>query len=228
MLTPFPGATDADFKKAISFAKLVKPDVLVLVLFGKDMELAIREATAQGLKDKMQIVVPNLTLGMAEGGGPKVMEGVVGAVPWCWRVPERTGSSQGKTFVETFASKHGRYPSSSGASAYTILWEYKNAVERAGTFESAAVVKALEGYSYTWLKDTQTWRDFDHQSIQTVYAVRCKPAADVMADKYKLDYFEIINEMSGAQAFRTRSEWNAVRQAAGKPTQLEPLSGVAD
>ena len=63
---------------------------------------------------------------------------------------------------------------------------------------------------------------------QTVYAVRGKPEQEVRRDRFQLDYFEIINEMSGAQAFRTRSEWNAVRQAAGKPTQLEPLSGVAD
>ena len=28
MLTPFPGATDEDFKKALSFAKMIKPDVL--------------------------------------------------------------------------------------------------------------------------------------------------------------------------------------------------------
>ena len=40
--TPFPGATDEDFQKAIAFAKLVKPDVLVLVEFGKDMERAVR------------------------------------------------------------------------------------------------------------------------------------------------------------------------------------------
>jgi hypothetical protein len=26
----------------------------------------------------------------------------------------------------------------------------------------------------------------------------------------------------------THDEWNAVRQAAGKPTSLEPLTGVAD
>ena len=156
MLTPFPGATDDDFKKAISWAKMLKPDVLVLVLFGKDMEMGIREATSQGLKSKMQIVVPNLTLGMAEGGGPKVMEGVVGAVPWCWRVPEMVNSTVGKKFVENFAARHNRYPSTSGASAYTILYEYKSAVERAGTFESAAVIGALEGHEYTLETSTST------------------------------------------------------------------------
>ncbi|MBU0754851.1 MAG: ABC transporter substrate-binding protein, partial [Planctomycetes bacterium] len=63
MMTPFPGATNEDFKKALSFAKMVKPDVLVLVLFGNDMVSAVRLATSMGLKKDMQIVVPNLTLG---------------------------------------------------------------------------------------------------------------------------------------------------------------------
>ena len=225
VLTPFPGATDKDFKKALSFAKMVKPDVLVLVLFGKDMSTAVRHATAMGLKKNMQIVVPNITLGMAEGGSPKVMEGVIGALPWTWKVPYKYNYARGKEFVEKFAAKYDRYPSTSGASAYTILYEYKAAVERAGTFNSAAVIKALEGHEYALLKDKQVWRDFDHQSVQTVYAVKCNPQSVVLKDKYKLDYFEILSALPGEDAVRTRAEWNAVRQAAGKPTHLEKLPG---
>ena len=185
------------------------------------MSTAVRLATAMGLKNKMQVIVPNLTLGMAEGGGPKVMEGVIGALPWCWKVSYKYNYSRGKEFVEAFSAKYGRYPSTSGASAYTILYEYKNAVERAGTFDSPAVIKALEGHEYTLLKDKQVWRDFDHQSVQTVYAVKCNPQAVVLKDKYKLDYFEIISSTPGEEAVVTREEWNAVRTAAGKPTQLE-------
>ncbi len=225
ILTPFPNATDKHFKKALSFAKMVKPDVLVLVLFGKDMSTAMRHATAMGLKKKMQIVVPNITLGMAEGGGPKVMEGVIGALPWTWKVPYKYNYPKGIKFIEKFAVRHGRYPSTSGASAYTILYEYKAAVERAGTFDSPAVIKALEGHEYSLLKDKQIWRDFDHQSVQTVYAVKCNPQAMVLKDKYKLDYFEILSSMPGKEAVRTREEWNAVRRAAGKPTHLEKLPG---
>jgi branched-chain amino acid transport system substrate-binding protein len=225
VLTPFPGATDADFRRALSFAKMVKPDVLVLVLFGKDMSTAVRLATAMGLKKDMQIVVPNITLGMAEGGGPKVMEGVIGALPWTWKVPYKYNYPRGKEFVEKFAAKYGRYPSTSGASAYTILYEYKAAVERAGTFDTPAVIEALEGHEYTLLKDKQVWRDFDHQSVQTVYAVKCNPQAIVLKDKYKLDYFEILSDISGEDAVRTRAEWAAVRQAAGKPAHLEKLKG---
>jgi len=225
MLTPFPEASEGDFKKALSFAKMLKPDVLVLVLFGKDMSTAIRLGTAMGLKKDMQIVVPNLTLGMAEGGGPKVMEGVIGALPWTWKVPYKYDYPRGKEFVETFSAKYDRYPSTSGASAYTILYEYKAAVERAGTFDAPAVIKALEGHEYTLLKDKQVWRDFDHQSVQTVYEVKCNPQATVLKDKYKLDYFEILSSLPGTEAVQTREEWNALRTAAGKPTHLEKLPG---
>lgn len=221
--TPFPGATDKDFKKAISFAKIINPDVLVLVLFGKEMSTAIRQATIQGLKSKMQIVVPNLTLGMAESGGPKVMEGVIGTLPWSWVVPYKFNYPKGKAFVETFLERFKRYPSTSGASAYTILYEYKAAVERAGSFKSVDVIKALEGHSYQLLKDKQTWRTFDHQSIQTVYAVRCKKEPEILKDKYKLDYFEIIDSLPGDKAVRTREEWNSARAKVGKPLQLEKL-----
>ncbi|MDQ7837400.1 MAG: substrate-binding protein [Thermodesulfobacteriota bacterium] len=223
--TPFPGATLEHFTKALNIARMIKPDVLVLVLFGRDMSSAIQIATTMGLKKDCQIVVPNLTLGMAEAGGPKVMEGVIGSVPWTWKIPYKHNYQRGKEFVEKFAAKYGRYPSTSGASAYTILYEYKGAAERAKGFDSPGVIKALEGHEYTLLKDKQIWRDFDHQSVQTVYAVRCNPEAVVVEDKYKLDYFEILSSLPGEEAARSREDWNAARQAAGKPTSLERLPG---
>lgn len=225
ILTPFPGAADDDFKKAVEAAALENPDVIVVVEFGRDMVETIRQIVQQGLKDKKPVVVPNLTLTMAKAAGPKMMEGVIGAVPWDWTVPYKYNYPEGKKFVEEYARRHNRYPCTSGASAYTIVYEYKAAVERAKSFDPAAVIKALENHRYTRLKDEQVWRDFDHTSVQTVYAVRCKPAEEVMKDKYELDCFEIIAAMPGATAFRTREEWNGFRTAAGKPTELERLPG---
>ena len=220
MRTPVPGAKEEDFKKAIAWAKMLKPDVVVLVLFGNDMVLGVKQATLQGLKQSTQIVVPNLTLGMAQGAGPKMMEGVIGSVPWTAQVPYIYNYARGKEFVEKYIAKYNHYPCSSGASAYTILHQYKDAVERVGTFDSTAVVKALEGHSYTLLKDAQTWRDFDHQSVQTVYAVRCKPEAQVLKDPFKQDYFEVIDTLPGDQAFQSRDEWNSQRKLANKSINL--------
>jgi ABC-type branched-subunit amino acid transport system substrate-binding protein len=153
------------------------------------------------------------------------MSGVIGAVPWFWKVPYQYDYSRGKEFVENFARRFNRYPSTSAASAYTILYEYKAAAERAGSFESARVIKALEGHKYQLLKDQQEWRRFDHQSVQTVYVVRGNPADVVLKNKYHLDYFEIIDSLPGSQAFITRNEWNDVRKSANKSIYLEKLPG---
>lgn len=225
ILTPFPTATAKDFKAALEKTKAASPDVLVLVLFGTDMSNALKMAKGVGLKKSAQIVVPNITLGMADGAGPHVMEGIIGALPWTWSVPYKYNYPEGKKFVEKFAKQHRRYPSTSGASAYTILHEYKAAVERAGSFDAPAVIKALEGHEYTLLKDKQVWRTFDHQSVQTVYAVKGKPAKEVLKDKYKLDYFEIIDSMPGSQAAISLDEWEAARIAAGVPPELEKYPG---
>jgi ABC-type branched-subunit amino acid transport system substrate-binding protein len=189
------------------------------------MATAIRQATSMGLKKKMQIIVPNLTIGMAERGTPEPMSGVIGALPWSWKVPYEYNYPRGQEFVERFSQRFNRYPSTSAASAYAILYEYKAAVERAGSFDSTAVIKALEGHKYQLLKDQQEWRRFDHQSIQTVYVVRCNPASVVLKDKYHLDYFDFIDSMSGDDAFITRSEWNAVRRENNVPINLEKLPG---
>lgn len=218
ILTPFPSGYYDD---ALEKAKAAKPDVLVLVLFGNEMATAIRKADEMGLKRQMQIVVPNLTLTMAERGTPQAMAGVIGALPWFWRVPYHYNYPRGIEFVEKFKKRFNRYPSTSAASAYTIMYEYKAAVERAGTFDTDAVIKELEGHEYQLLKDRQQWRAFDHQSVQTVYTVRCNPEDAVLADKYHLDYFEIIGSLSGKNAVRTRAEWDSVRKAAGKPTRLQ-------
>ena len=223
VLTPFPGAKYNDLWEAIHTAQEFKPDVLVLVLFGNDMATALKLATTTKLKETAQVVVPNITLGMAQSAGPDAMEGVIAATPWEWEIPYQYNYSKGQVFVESFAAKYGTYPSTSAASAYTILYEYKAAVERAGSFAGPQVVRALEGHEYELLKDKQRWRDFDHQSVQTVYAVKGKPKQLVLRDKFALDYFEIIGSLSGDEAAQTRQEWNAVRGAAGKPLELERL-----
>jgi hypothetical protein len=93
-------------------------------------------------------------------------------------------------------------------------------VERAGTTNTRAVIRTLEGHRYTFLKDEQYWRDFDHQNIQSVYVVKIKPRETIMADQYGSDYFSIVESMSGDNAAQTREEWEARRREAGKPLSL--------
>lgn len=214
-----------DFRDALKEAKASKASVLVLSLFGRDMEIAVRQADEMGLKNRMQIIVPSLNDDMAQGAGPVAMEGVVGTLPWLWKVPFEYKYDKGKAFVEKFESRYGRYPTTSGASAYVILYQYKEAVERAGSFDTKSVIKALEGHKYIGLKDQQQWRSWDHQSVQTVYAVKCKPAAEVKASKYEQDYFNIINVMKGEDAAVDRKEWAEIRDMVGMKPELDEHTG---
>ncbi len=219
------GADESEFKKAVLLAKMVKPDVLVLVLFGKDMSTAIRLATEYGLKEKSQIVVPILELGLAEGAGPEVMENVIGTADWNWKVPYKYNYSQGIHFIERFTKRFRRYPCWGAATAYTNVIEYSNAVRRANSFAGKKVIRALEDHTFSLLKDEQLWRSFDHQNVQTVYVIKCNTAKQVRQDKYKLDYFQILERFPGKDVVQTQAEWERARRDVGRAINLERLSG---
>lgn len=210
-----------DFKNVLALAQQANAEVLVLVLFGKDMEIGVKQAYEMGLKGKMQIVVPNMTLEMAEGAGPDAMEGVISATPWYWKLALEEKNPKAIAFIKKFEEKYNRYPSTSGASAYVIMHQYKEAVERAKTFDTMAVIKALEGHKYIGLKDEQVWRAFDHQSVQSVYAIKIRKAADVKNSMHQLDYYEILNTMKGEDAAISFAEWAAVRAKVGASATLD-------
>lgn len=218
--TPFPRALISDFRDALEKAAASDAKVLMMVLFGDDMVRALNVAYEMGITEEMQVVVPNLTLGMARQVGPTIMEGIVGGSPWVWNVPYELNYPRGKEFVEAFSERYEMRPSTAAASAYSIVYQYKDAVERAGTTNSRKLIGALEGHRYTFLKDEQYWREFDHQNTQTVYVVRVKPRNTIVADEYSSDYFSIIDSMPGDEAAQTREEWEARRREAGKPTSL--------
>lgn len=219
-LIPFPSAMQKDLRVAMQAAVEAKPEVLVLVLFGDQMVKGMRMAHQMGLTRSAQVVVPNLTLSMVEQAGPALMEGVLGASAWTWNVPYVYNYPRGQAFVERFVERYQTYPSTSAASAYSIVYQWADAVTRTGSLNTERLISALEGHEYQLLKDAQTWRAFDHQNLQTVYAVRIKPRAQVMLDPLRQDYFELLADMPGEQAAMSKEQWLAERREHNQPEQL--------
>lgn len=219
--TAFPGARLSDYRSALLQAANNNTEVLVLVLFGEDMVRAMRIADELGLSKKMQIAVPNLTQGMVELAGPDIMRGVLGTEPWTWRVPELEGSERGQAFVRNFGDRYQTHPSSSAASAYSIVYQWAEAATRAKSIASEQVIAELEDHRYRLLKGEQYWRSFDHQNVQTVYAVRVKPREEVLKDRFKQDYFEIVHRLGGDEAAPTLAQWQEERRGAGQPANLQ-------
>jgi len=212
------GARRGDYLAALQKAAASEADVLVIVLLGEDLVQTMRLAQTLDLGKRMQIIVPNLTQSIVEQAGPMVMEHVIGTEAWTWRVPKLVESAAGQAFVDRYIAQHQAYPGSTAASAYGIVQQWAAAAQRAGKLDSAAVIAAMENHRYHLLKDEQYWRDFDHQNVQSIFAVRVRSRSEIMQDRFKQDYFTIIHRMDGEEAAPSLDDW---QQERGDQLQLQ-------
>ena len=220
VLLPFPTAKQSDYTAVLKQAQESNAEIVVLALYGHDLVRAMRTAETLGLTKKVQIVAPNLTQSVIEQAGPGLMVGVIGTEHWLWRAPEVENSATGLAFVENFNQAYELYPPSAAASAYTVVKQWADAVQRSNSLGSEAVINALEGHEYSLLKDAAQWRAFDHQNIQTVYVVQVNDREAVMAHPSRQDYFKILERFEFDQNMQTFEQWQADRAAAGKPNKL--------
>lgn len=218
---PFPTAKQSDYSSVLQQANVSDADILVLVLYGHDLVRAMQMADSMGLNRKMQVVAPNLTQSVIEQTGPSIMVGAIGAEHWLWRVPEIENSETGMQFVENFNKKFGLYPPSAAASAYTVVYQWADAVKRSRSLNTLPVIQALENHTYSLLKGPAQWRGFDHQNVQRVYVVKVNDRATTIKHPSKQDYFEILHQLDGERAATSHAEWLGARKAANQPDTLK-------
>ncbi|MCY1279503.1 Leucine-, isoleucine-, valine-, threonine-, and alanine-binding protein [compost metagenome] len=199
------------YKAALDKAAASDADVLVLVLLGDNLQRSMRMVHNLGLKKRLQIIVPNLTKSVVQQAGPLVMEDVIGTEAWTWNLPDQQDNPVLQRFVERYVAEHQEYPGSTTASAYAIVRQWADAVRRTGSLDSERLIAALEDHRYRLLKDQQQWRAFDHQNVQSIYAVRVRKRADVLADPYRQHYFDVIHRMDGEAAAPSLEDWQQER-----------------
>ena len=205
------GARLADMRSALAAVAKSEAEVLVLNLLGNDLVQIMSLVEQQGLNRRLLIIVPHLTKPLVEQIGPSIMTGVIGTETWTWKAAQMEKSAAGQAFVKAYIAQNQEYPGSTAASTYAIVRQWADAVARAGSSDSEAVIRALEGHDYQLLKGQQEWRAFDHQNVQDVYAVRVRPREEIMKDPLKQDYFEIIHRMQGEHAAVALDDWEQER-----------------
>ena len=94
---------------------------------------------------------------------------------------------------------------------YDSLYVLKRAIEKAGSIETEAVVKALEGLSYDGLRGKFTIRPLDHQADVPEYV-----GWTVKDPKYPFVILRDIVRVPGAQIMFTEDEVKQMRAAATK------------
>jgi len=160
--TPF-GTTD--FTAALTEAKGTKPSAIVLNLYGWDLVNALKAYTKLELA-KEKIGVGGM-IGGEQIGRPLGYANNAGVWGLIWDPKINTESS--RRFIQGVIDKYNHTPTSRCYLGYAAMMQILEAVRRAGTTDTAAVIKSLEGHEFDGLKEGRSFfRAWDHQHVQDV------------------------------------------------------------
>jgi len=160
--TPF-GTTD--FTSALTEAKAAKPTAVILNLYGWDLVNALKSyAKLELAKEKIGV---GGMIGGEQIGRPLGYANNAGVWGLIWDPKINTESS--KRFIQGVIDKYNHTPTSRCYLGYAAMMQILEAVRRAGTTDTAAVIKALEGHEFDGCKEGRSYfRAWDHQHVQDV------------------------------------------------------------
>ena len=177
----------ADYSAFLPRIQALKPDVLVLCNFGRDLVNSAKQVTDFGLKANTKVIAPVLLYTARQAGGAEAFDGILGGTSYYWGMEDKIPAA--KAFNDKFRKAHGgAVPSDYGALGYAGIRSVLQAVLNAKTTDSVPVSIALRQLKYNWYKGEQFYRKCDHQSVQSVVIVESK--SKDMKDKY--DVFKVL------------------------------------
>ena len=154
-----------DFAVALTQAKAVKPDAVILNLYGWDLVHALKAYSRLELA-KEQIGVGGMVSG-EQIGRPLGYADHAGIWGLIWDPKVRSDSS--RRFIQGVVDKYQHTPTSRCYHGYAAMTQILEAIQRAGTTDTQAVIKALEGHEFDGLKEGRSYfRASDHQHVQDV------------------------------------------------------------
>lgn len=176
---------EREYSPFITKAAAVQPDVLLLNNFGLDAVQAIREAHAFGLGQDTQIVV------MWSSGfedyiqlTPEIRDGLIIGSNFYPKIDTPVA----KRWVQMYQEQFGELPGYAPSSNYSMMRIVLRAIERAGSDEPAAIVKALEGWEFEDLLGKMSIDPHIHQTIRPYFVTRGKAQG-----QDKLDVADIVH-----------------------------------
>src|SRR3989449_1035366 len=192
--TPF-GTTD--FTAALTEAKGTKPSAIILNLYGWDLVNALKAYTKLELA-KEKIGVGGM-IGGEQIGRPLGYANNAGVWGLIWDPKINTESSH--RFIQGVIDKYNHTPTSRCYLGYAAMMQILEAVRRAGTTDTAAVIKSLEGHEFDGLKEGRSYfRAWDHQHVQDVLV------GQAYGKEFGLGHYQILATVPGDAAAAETTE----------------------
>ncbi|HKT35140.1 MAG TPA: ABC transporter substrate-binding protein [Nitrospira sp.] len=185
-ITPF-GTTD--FVPALTGAKTKQPTAIIMNLYGWDLVNALKGyAKLEMAKEKIGVggLISGEQIGRPLGYASNA--GIWGLI---WDPKVNTESS--RRFIQGVIDKYNHTPTSRCYLGYAAMTQILEAMQRAGTTETAALIKALEGHEFDGLKEGKSvFRASDHQHVQDVLV------GEAYGKELGLGHFKILSTVAGS------------------------------
>jgi len=194
--TPFPNDNFATF---ITKAASTNPQVIGIMAAGGDLINFVKQynQAQAGIQKKSQLAVGLMFITDIHSLGVDQFAGTSFTDAWYWNF-----DAKNKAWADRFLAKTGTRPSFAHAGTYSAALNYLEAVQAAGTDDSAAVIKALDGKKINdiFLRNGEVRAD--HRVVHDVYLAKVKTKAEV---KEPWDYEQIVQTIPAADAFEPLS-----------------------
>jgi len=162
-----------DFSTLLPRIQALKPEILCLCNFGRDQQIAVKQATDFGVKRNVKLITPILLYTARVAGGAQAFDGVVGGTSYYWGIEDKVASA--KSFNERFRKMNkGQIPTDYGAMGYGGVRAVLTAAKNAGSTDAEKVIPALEALKYDFYKGPEYYRACDHQAVQSVFIIESK------------------------------------------------------
>lgn len=198
----YPALGKIEAGATVSALEQAKPDGIFNVLFGPDLTQFVREGNTRGLFEDKSVL--SLLTGEPEWLLPlkdEVPEGwIVTGYPW-----DEITEPKHKAFVDAYRAKFNDTPRLGSLLGYMVLHMIRDTIERAGSVETDALIKALENAKFDTVIGPVTMRGIDHQATMGAWVgkLALKGATGGMSDWKYLD---------GTSFLPTEAEVKAVRK----------------
>jgi len=143
-----------------------KPDAIFSSLFGVDLQKFVREGNIRGLFKGC--VVFNLL-----GGEPEYLDPLKDETPEGWWVTgypwNQIKTAAHKKFLAAYEKRWKDYPRVGSVVGYSTMYTVANALKKAGSTDTQALIAALEGLEVDTPFGQIIYRAVDHQSTMGAY-----------------------------------------------------------
>jgi branched-chain amino acid transport system substrate-binding protein len=157
----YPALGKIEAGSTVSALEQAKPDGIFNVLFGPDLTQFVREGNTRGLFEDATVL--SLLTGEPEWLLPlkdEVPEGwTVTGYPW-----DEITDPKHKAFIDAYRAKFNETPRLGSLLGYMVVYMIRDTIERAGSTDTDAMIKALEDAKFDTVAGPVTMRGIDNQS----------------------------------------------------------------